>query len=155
MNQCLLLWYVQWRHMLYKKRQQIHVILLFVFQLILTWPTLVQILMANSKWNLSTNFIDWLSLSTILCATPHSITRLCGPLLILGIFLLTTLSVNISGLESKEIPKAISVGRLSRSKFTVFGDKLSEDISLKTSRLLEINYAKSNRQIFKKLQHLQ
>ena len=83
------------------------------------------------------------------------LTMLNIPLLNLGIFLLTTLSVNISGLESKEIPKAISVGRLSRSKFTVFGEKLSEDISLKISRLLEINCAKSNLQVLKKLQHLQ
>ena len=52
------------------------------------------------------------------------LTILCIPLLVSGIFLLTTLKVNISELRSQNTPKALSIGSSSRPKFKILGDKL-------------------------------
>ena len=78
------------------------------------------------------------------------LTMLSIPLLVSGMFLLTTLKVNISELGSQDTPKALSIGSSSRSKFTIFGDKFPGDIYFKMSRLLELNFAKSKPPSFKR-----
>ena len=72
------------------------------------------------------------------------------PLLVSGMFLLTTLKVNMSESGSKGTPKALSIGSSARSQFTIFGDIFPGDISFKMSRLLEINFAKSKPPSFKR-----
>ena len=47
------------------------------------------------------------------------------PLLVSRIFLLRILKINMSELGSQDTPKTVSIGSLSNSKFTVFGDKFN------------------------------
>ena len=77
-------------------------------------------------------------------------TMLSMFLLVSGMFLLTNLKVNMSELGSKDRHKALSIGRSSRSKFTIFGDKFPGDISFKMSQLLEINFAQWKLSSFKR-----
>ena len=71
-------------------------------------------------------------------------------LLVSGMFLLTTLKVNLYELGSQDTTKTLPIDNVARSNFTIFDDKFPGDIYFTVSWLFEITFTKLKPPSFKR-----